>query len=310
MVVKVVNCILCNGAIPGVKDETFLNHMQQQHRSYYNFDFIFASFFLTTDQMSLIRDCMNKIANNKDVAEEVRTKLLMETEKSNQTEATEEEENDTIFQEIEDSLASSVGTEVTITQLNHAKLEPIVKLEEKVDKTSNATENLETEIKKLRKQLKKDKFDCDKCDKVFKTEAVQANHIKKKHKSPKIPDSTICSDCGKQFKSKYDVASHRRLVHDDEIHICDLCSKEIKGFVMLKIHKRRFHKELEECNFCGKMVKKLKRHVMTMHTENDEKKFKCIQCGKGFIDKYRLQEHIKLHSRVKPKLEGTRECNA
>ena len=80
MSVSIVTCILCNGAIPAEKDEAFLNHMQEQHRSYYNLDFMFAAFFLSTGQRSMIEDCMKKITNNNTLEEELRCKLLVPQE--------------------------------------------------------------------------------------------------------------------------------------------------------------------------------------------------------------------------------------
>ena len=100
------------------------------------------------------------------------------------------------------------------------------------------------------------------------------------------------------------VASHGKLVHDTEINICDLCSQEFKGFVKLKIHKRRFHKDLEECNLCGKMMKNLNKHRMIMHTENDKKKCKCTACGKGFIGTSQLKEHSITHRSLSLLKEG------
>ena len=114
MSVSIVTCILCDGAIPAEKDEAFLNHMQEQHRSYYNLDFMFAAFFLSTGQRSLIEDCMKKIANNNTLEEEVRCKLIVPQEelKFDLKVHKEEEDNAIIFREIEESLQSNDSMKV------------------------------------------------------------------------------------------------------------------------------------------------------------------------------------------------------
>ena len=110
----------------------------------------------------------------------------------------------------------------------------------------------------------------------------------------------MCPDCGKYYNNKYYLTTHRRYAHDDEIHICDLCSRDVKGAAMLRLHKRRFHKEKQTCSHCGVVVKKMKEHMLTKHTNNDEKRFICQECGKGFITKYKLQCHVNIHSDQKP----------
>ena len=284
---------------------------------------MFASFLLSPDQLGWILDCINIIANKYTLGHteirELRSKLITLLDVPNDPEV--EDESAKMFQEIEESLGPESNDMVD------AKLEPD-KLEEK-ESLEMKLKTLENEHEKLKKQLKKEKskkkkqtvnsedsekkkqkvksetedsgkketiFDCNQCKYVFKTEKAQTKHLKKQH----TDTAGVCPDCGKNFENKYYLSSHKRFVHDEEIHICDLCSKEIRGLAMLKLHKRRFHKELEECNLCGKMVKKLKNHVLRLHTDNANKRFKCEYCGKGFIDKADLREHVYIHSDVKP----------
>ena len=44
----------------------------------------------------------------------------------------------------------------------------------------------------------------------------------------------------------------------------------------------------------------LKRHIQQVHTANDEKKFKCKICGKGFTFNLALQDHTNIHTGDKP----------
>ena len=140
MSVSIVTCILCDGAIPAEEDEAFLNHMQEQHRSYYNLDFMFAAFFLSTGQRSLIEDCMKKITNNNTLEEEVRCKFLVPQEeiKFDLKVNKEEEDNATIFREIEESLQYNDSMKLE-------NLEPIVQLEENIENDDKLESKLDLE---------------------------------------------------------------------------------------------------------------------------------------------------------------------
>ena len=40
-------------------------------------------------------------------------------------------------------------------------------------------------------------------------------------------------------------------------------------------------------------------HQKTQHTKNEDKKYKCLTCGKGFVNKYSLMEHERIHGEKK-----------
>ena len=40
----------------------------------------------------------------------------------------------------------------------------------------------------------------------------------------------------------------------------------------------------------------MSRHIDTQHTSNDEKKYKCDECGKAFITNERLKYHKNIHT--------------
>ena len=58
--------------------------------------------------------------------------------------------------------------------------------------------------------------------------------------------------------------------------------------------------EPETCPQCGKTVKKLRLHMMAMHTNEEDKQYRCQDCGKGFALKSKLNQHAYTHLEVKP----------
>ena len=56
------------------------------------------------------------------------------------------------------------------------------------------------------------------------------------------------------------------------------------------------------CIQCGKLIGQMlmNRHVLSSHATNDEKKYKCNVCNKGFVDIARLRDHKNIHTGEKP----------
>ena len=52
---------------------------------------------------------------------------------------------------------------------------------------------------------------------------------------------------------------------------------------------------------CDKEVSKLKIHIETVHKDDNDKRYKCEQCNKGFFDRNRLDAHImNVHLKLRP----------
>lgn len=60
--------------------------------------------------------------------------------------------------------------------------------------------------------------------------------------------------------------------------------------------------KMKICNICGKEVTKsnLARHIQQEHVSPQDRKHKCEHCGKGFIDRQRLNAHINIHTEARP----------
>jgi uncharacterized Zn-finger protein len=44
----------------------------------------------------------------------------------------------------------------------------------------------------------------------------------------------------------------------------------------------------------------MKRHIESAHTPDDQKKYRCDVCGKGFACNQNLSEHMNIHTGEKP----------
>ena len=72
----------------------------------------------------------------------------------------------------------------------------------------------------------------------------------------------------------------------------------------MKIHIESQHvnKKLPTpCPECGAKVVNLESHIRHVHTPDDQKKFQCKNCGKGFDHMKNLDQHMmNMHLKLKP----------
>ena len=56
------------------------------------------------------------------------------------------------------------------------------------------------------------------------------------------------------------------------------------------------------CTTCGKLVQKYKMtlHIQMAHTSEEDRRYQCPFCQKGFVVKRRLEDHINTHTGKKP----------
>ena len=93
---------------------------------------------------------------------------------------------------------------------------------------------------------------------------------------------------------------HNKLVHSQDIKLekCPHCGSEEKH---LKQHIERNHIKVP-CSECGLIMGRayIARHIRIKHTPNDEKKYKCEVCGKGFSERRNFEDHQNTHTGAKP----------
>ena len=174
------------------------------------------------------------------------------------------------------------------------------------------------------------KFCCDKCDIRFESRFHMIRHIQKKHvlenksidenninefrKDPEIAAMIDKAQKGikkalhKEFYCKlcdikvlFGKIAHIRKYHSGNNIKCPKCDKTSSTYKNALNHHIVMH-ERSPCLICGKFfsAKTIGRHTRMAHTANEEKKYKCEHCGKGFVANHYLQDHINTHTGEKP----------
>jgi len=157
---------------------------------------------------------------------------------------------------------------------------------------------------------------CDICNKMFVDVGL---HKRRKHEKISEKTSEICSEkhsenannfkseehsvcfkCGKSFHTKNSLHIHMQYVHNKEISNCDKCGKDFEGPYRLQDHIRSVHRP-KPCPICGTMFQNLRLHMHTVHREEKDKKYVCDICGKGFLQKDKLNGHnMSVHIKARP----------
>ena len=155
-----------------------------------------------------------------------------------------------------------------------------------------------SECKELYGVFEGKKFWCTICKKLDSLSQLSTKKIQKSKIKEKTINKELCTECG---VSVTNLKQHLDNVHNGEKQICPQCGKELKNLHSLKEHLKTAHDKLT-CTICGKMygAKPMKRHIRSAHTANDQKKFKCEVCGKGFSYSHDLKDHHNIHTGEKP----------
>ena len=142
-------------------------------------------------------------------------------------------------------------------------------------------------------------FRCRPCGEVFATEADRMKHRDERHEKP-----WKCHICNHMFATQEKLDSHIRW-HENkvtEVFICNVCGKEFKLKVNLKVHveSRCGTDPQHVCNVCGKAF--MTRGTLVTHAllHTGEKTFLCRFCGKSFRLKVEMQRHERSHTGEKP----------
>lgn len=92
----------------------------------------------------------------------------------------------------------------------------------------------------------------------------------------KIKKEYLCDICNKVLKTKKLLFKHKHChLTNNRKHVCGECGKEFLENTYLKVH-------------------------MRSHFTDDEKPYKCQQCGQQYAYQYQLTQHLYKHSDQKP----------
>ena len=143
------------------------------------------------------------------------------------------------------------------------------------------------------------RYKCDICGKGFLNNRLLSDHTNV-HTGGKPYECKFCSSC---FAS---LETHRRHerghIGDDKKYKCDICGKGFNANRLLSDHINIHTGEKPyKCKFCSSCFASQKTHRMHErgHTD-DQKKFRCDVCGKGFLRNSFLSDHTNVHTGEKP----------
>ncbi|KAL7012615.1 hypothetical protein ACKWTF_014957 [Chironomus riparius] len=156
---------------------------------------------------------------------------------------------------------------------------------------------------KIHKKGHKREHECGICKKAFAVPAKLKIHIKTVHERP--VESCVCDVCGKEFRWKGHLESHRQShVEKEKNFKCDKCPWAFYISSSLKKHQKTHEKDgqkvasmknPEKCEICSKHLsnkKSLISHMKNVHQQNQEQ-HPCALCGKVFKSKTTMDAHIK-----------------
>ena len=122
--VRLLQCLLCRGVLPAKKGDIFINHLQEQHRTFFNLEFLFVAFKLPEkmikETIEFMEDRIDVNANNleTEVNKEIKT---FKIDEEGVTEAIEEEN----MHKIENQLSEERNQELEKSSLKPKQLEDI-----------------------------------------------------------------------------------------------------------------------------------------------------------------------------------------
>ena len=141
-------------------------------------------------------------------------------------------------------------------------------------------------------------FPCEICGKEYGTQWYRDFHIESVHGKTNYH---ACETCGK-LVSKGGMKYHVERFHlPNKKTPCHLCGKVFRSDYQLKRHIRDHSREKELCTICNKEVNSLHRHMKAVHTKEEDKKYQCQDCGRGFLSMHNLKTHqMNIHIKSRP----------
>ncbi|GAA6234202.1 zinc finger protein 708-like [Lates japonicus] len=172
---------------------------------------------------------------------------------------------------------------------------------------------------------------CDLCPKAYMRTNDLEHHKKIAHvegaAEPQRPSSLLCDFCGKEFKSRSQLAIHFQTHTGERPHLCDICGRKFGRQYQLKRHKILVHAnrpDSEEdppldapfsCGICGKRLKSEALLAAHSRIHTGDKPHRCGICLRSFqratcLKQHHLRVHLKVKANDAPHAAGRRKSAA
>ncbi|XP_006903097.1 PREDICTED: uncharacterized protein LOC102857278 [Elephantulus edwardii] len=175
-------------------------------------------------------------------------------------------------------------------------------------------------------------YKCADCGKAF----CHSTHLTVHRRIHTGERPYTCQHCGRTFNQNSSLGRHRRTHTGERPYACSVCGKAFSRTTCLFLHLRTHTEERPyECNHCGKgfrhsssLAQHQRKHegekayecrqrLLLQHAAalarrewtqslgvQDDKPFRCGQCGKGFVQSSHLIRHQVVHTREGPRGRG------
>ena len=129
----------------------------------------------------------------------------------------------------------------------------------------------------------------------------ESNNFSQVSRRSKGRKMLTCSDCGKSFPRKIDLARHRSVHTGEKPFSCGDCGKCFNRKDRLVLHRRLHTGEKPfSCGECGKCFLVKRSLVIHERVHTGEKPFSCSECGMRFTRKDCLAQHQSIHTGKRP----------
>ena len=254
-------CLLCMKVLSKSMDKQFVQHMRY-HKVLRHHEFLFRAIFLDDQGIkSTIEFMMNATINEYNTTSD---------------EIAQEETKAISDATIIDSDKDRDGTEIKLI----------------VETSNNANLINDTVLESMITTVYDDDVLSD-----FSVIATKANQEAEVSVESQDCKTAVCSLCGYKADNSDDLREHE---WKHEIKLgkpCTICGELILN---KKKHFRKKHFNLYECKICLKSVRNMDKHNRTVHASNEDKKYQCFVCSKGFILRDKLISHLAIHSDERP----------
>ena len=185
------------------------------------------------------------------------------------------------------------------------------------DKSYTSTKGLNAHIRSTHAELL---VTCPNCDRSLKNRTCLQMHLQKKHRLSKeaarevvrglalegreavVAEVLACGTCiqeGKPhrtYRNRSHLNTHIVNWHDLGTYLCVTCGEDFDLRGKLRNHNNSYHSESEStksgaCPHCGKVVKRVKRHIQEVHGEKEE--CVCPVCARVFHGIKPMRDHVR-----------------